>query len=50
MTIKELIKELEKYDENMPIWVYDANDDNEPYQNIAGVEETEFGEITIYRN
>ncbi len=50
MTIKELIKELEKYDENMPIWVYEPNDENEPYQPIVAVEETEFGEITIYRH
>ena len=50
MTVGELKKILEQYPDDEPVWVYDPNDDGEPYQAIAEVERGPFGEITIYRS
>ena len=49
MTVKELKEKLEKFDDDMPVWVYESTDENEPYQEIDTIEQTEFGEVTIYR-
>lgn len=49
ITIKEMKKILEQFGDDEPIWVYEPNDENEPYQEIGSVERGPFGDITIYR-
>lgn len=49
MTVKDLRIILSKFADDDSVWVYEPADDNEPYQGIASVEKTEFGEVAIYR-
>lgn len=49
MTVKEIKDILDKFNEDDPVWVYEPNDENEPYQEIHSIERGPFGDITIYR-
>lgn len=49
MTVAELREKLAKFPDDEPVWVYELNDMNEPYQAIADVERGPAGDITIYR-
>ena len=49
MTASELIEILKTFPADEPVWVYEPNDENEPYQAIGTVERGPAGDITIYR-
>lgn len=49
MTVGELKELLKQFKDDEPVWVYEPNDEGEPYQAIATVERGPAGDITIYR-
>lgn len=49
MTVKELIEQLRQYPDDEHIWIYDPDDENEPYKEIVEVDRGPAGDIAIYR-
>ena len=49
MTVKEIKTILDNFNDDETVWVYEFNDENEPYQEIGSIERGPFGDITIYR-
>lgn len=49
MTVGELMDLLKDLPKDEPVWVYEPNDEGEPYQAIVTVERGPAGDITIYR-
>ncbi len=49
MTVGELKRALANFDDDEPVWVYELNDENEPYQPIESIERGPAGDVTIYR-